>query len=221
MAENDENDDREETLSAVEAEIASELEDELGEIALHSPMRRLPAVPSVREVRTLLDCAREEPRDYLVLRLLYYTGTRVSELAAICFADVSQEDATVFIRGGKGDQDRYVCIEPTSLELIDTWRAGRSLAERIVDVQPRQINRIADEYGKRAGLVQKYEAMARSWSPHSLRHAFATHRYDAGMDLAVLKKLLGHRFLATTLIYVQTSMRHAQKQYRKTDPLAR
>jgi integrase/recombinase XerD len=207
------------TLSAIEMEIARELEPELGERAWLAPVRQLPAVPSVPEVRRLLDCAKGYPDDYLILRLFYYTGMRVGELSNARYADVSFDDETIFVRGGKGNQDRYVCVDPRTLELVQSLRGDRKLSDRIVPKNTRQLNLIMDEYGKRAGLVQKYEAMSRSFSPHSLRHAFATHRYNAGMDLAVLQKLLGHRFLATTLIYVHTGIHQEQKQYRKTDPL--
>jgi integrase/recombinase XerD len=105
------------------------------------------------------------------------------------------------------------------MELVRKWQGSRAPGEPIIGLQTRQLHRIVREYGLQTGLVQKYEAMMRSFSPHSLRHAFATHRHDAGMDLAVLQKLLGHRYLTTTMIYVQTSMRDASKQYRKSDPL--
>jgi integrase/recombinase XerD len=205
-------------LNGMLTEIAMELQDELGVLSLELVGKRLPAVPSAREVRTLLDCAKDAPRDYLILRLLYFTGMRVGELANVRFADVSHDEGTIFVRAGKGDKDRYVCVDAKTLRLVRQAQGSRPLDEIVVEVQERQINRVVDEYGRCAGLVQKYEAMLRSFSPHSLRHAFATHRYDSGMDLAVLQKLLGHRYIGTTLIYVETSMRQVRKQYRQTNP---
>lgn len=204
---------------AMAAELASELADEIGVEAFERHVKHLPAVPSVHEVNRLLNAARDEPRDYLIIRLLYYTGMRVGELAALCLADVQFDDGLLFIRGGKGDRDRYVCVDPETLRLIKEGHGKRELSERIVGLRPSAIERIVRKHGRHIGLVQKYEAMERSFSPHSLRHAWATHRHDAGMDLDTLRKLLGHQFLSTTMIYVETSMRHAQKQYRKTDPL--
>ncbi len=107
------------------------------------------------------------------------------------------------------------------MELVAKWRGRSKLSASVVGLQPRQIHHLMREYGLQLGLAQKYDAMLRSFSPHSLRHAFATHRYDAGMDLAILQKLLGHRYLTTTMIYVETSMRHAAKSYRKSDPMGR
>lgn len=210
---------RKATYRAMDREIAAELADEIGEVPIEMAVKQLPAVPSVREVRTLLDCARVEPRDYLMLRIFYSTGVRVAELSGLVFADVSQDDETIFVREGKGGYDRYVLIDARTLKLIHEWQGSRPVSDSIIDLQPRQMGRIVHEYGRLAGLVQKYEAMGRSFSPHSLRHAFATHRYDAGMDLGTIQKLLGHRFLTTTMIYVQTSMRHLRKEYDRTDTL--
>lgn len=206
-------------IRAMDREIADELADEIGEVPIEMAVKQLPAVPSVREVRTLLDCARVEPRDYLIVRIFYYTGIRVAELTGLAFADISQDDETVFVRGGKGGYDRYVLVDGRTLKLIQEWQGSRPVSDPVIDLEPRQIGRIVHDYGRLAGLVQKYEAMGRSFSPHSLRHAFATHRYDGGMDLATIQKLLGHRFLTTTMIYVHVSMRHMHKEYHKTDPL--
>lgn len=220
MAQDDDADDaRNAAIRAMDREIADELADEIGDVPVELAVKQLPAVPSVREVRTLLDCAKVEPRDYLMVRIFYYTGIRVAELSALTFADVSQDDETVFVRRGKGGYDRYVLIDSRTLKLIHDWQGSRPVSHPVIDLDTRQIDRIVHDYGRLAGLVQKYEAMGRSFSPHSLRHAFATHRYDAGMDLATIQKLLGHHFLTTTMIYVQMSMRHLRKEYHKTDPL--
>ena len=61
--------------------------------------------------------------------------------------------------------------------------------------------------------------MGRSFSPHSFRHAFATHCSENGMDLFTLKKLMGHTFLETTELYVATNMEKARKEYKKAHEL--
>src|SRR5690242_18747782 len=76
-------------------ELAAELADEMGDFSLALAAKRLPAVPSVREVEALLECARNEPRDYLMLRILYYTGVRAHEMSNLTFADISHDDGTV------------------------------------------------------------------------------------------------------------------------------
>jgi integrase len=85
---------------AMAAEIAAELADEMGDLDVDLARKTLPAVPTVREVRSLLDVTRPEARDHLIMRLLYYTGIRVGELAALCFADV-RDDETIFVRRGQ------------------------------------------------------------------------------------------------------------------------
>jgi integrase/recombinase XerC len=214
-------DDREmvETAHSMAREMLEELHDEMGELTLETAVKHLPAVPSVREVRALLEAARKDPRDYLVMRTLYATGVRRAELAAMRIADVSHDDATIFVRNGKGSEDRYVCVDLETLKRLRAWQGDRPVDDLLFGVKPQMVEHIVVTYGREVGLVQKYAAMERSFSPHSLRHAFATHRYEAGMDLAALQQLLGHRYLSTTLIYIHTSLRHLQKQYRKTDPL--
>lgn len=200
-------------------EMLAEMRAEFGDLATGLPMKHLPGVPTVREVHALLDSAKDEPRDHLILRILYYTGVRVGELEALRLADMSFYDGTAFVRGGKGNKDRYVCVDERTLKLVRDWQGDRPLSDAVIGLKSRQLERVVVHYGRVVGLVEKFEAMDRSFSPHSLRHAYATHRYDAGMDLAVLMKLLGHCFLSTTLVYVETSMRHARRVYRKTDPL--
>lgn len=202
------------------AEIVAELRDEFGgDLPIEVALKKLPATPSTREVRELIESARDHPRNYMILRLFYYTGVRVSELAHLCFADVSYDAGTVFVRSGKEDRDRYVFLDEHTLELVRRWQGERPPSDSVVGIRQRDLAALVTKYGKKVGLVQKYAAMGRGFSPHSLRHAFATHRYDMGMDLYVLMKLLGHQYVSTTLIYVQASMRHIRKAYRKTDPL--
>ena len=198
-------------------EVFEELVDELGDAALTG--KHLPAVPTRREIRRLIQAARP-PRDRLIMRLLYATGVRVGELVKLQAADV-RSDLTVFIRSGKEDKDRYVCVDPATMRMLERWIAADPNRESLLDISVRQVNRLVKEYAGPLGLVEKYEQMNRSFSPHSFRHAFATHSYENGMDLYVLKKLMGHEFLTTTEIYVATSMRYARKVYRKTNELCR
>ena len=76
----------------------------------------------------------------------------------------------------------------------------------MIGISVRQIRRIVEEAGEITGISQKYAAMDRVFSSHSLRHAFATHCYENGMRTLTLKKLMGHEYLATTEIYLYTSM---------------
>ena len=189
------------------AELVSELGDEE---ALKGG--KLPAVPTREEVRQILEVA-EPGRDAMILRLFYATGIRLAELTARQFCDIFYSERTIFIRSGKEDKDRYVCADPKTFEMLRAWQGDQGPDVLIFDVSDRQVQRIVDKYGEMTGISQKYEAMGRSFSPHSFRHAFATHCAENGMDLFTLKKLMGHAFLETTELYVATSMEKARKEY--------
>ncbi|MHC9539346.1 MAG: tyrosine-type recombinase/integrase [Vulcanimicrobiota bacterium] len=122
-------------------------------------------------------------------------------------------ERTIFIRSGKEDKDRYVCADPKTFEMLKIWQGDKGPDALIFEISDRQVQRIVDKYGEMTGISQKYEAMGRSFSPHSFRHAFATHCAENGMDLFTLKKLMGHAFLETTELYVATSMEKAKREY--------
>jgi site-specific recombinase XerD len=201
-------------------EIASELRDELGDISGEAAVKQLPAVPTKEEVFALLRAPQDE-RDHLVIRLFYATGVRNAELAHVRVADCSPEECRIFIRLGKEGKDRYVVADAHTFELLAKHLAGKTPDARVFDLEPRELERIVHRYADEIGLIAKYDAMQRSFSPDSLRHAFATHLYDNGMDLFTLKKLMGHQYLDTTEIYVQTSMRKTTEEYKRTHPLGK
>jgi len=199
-------------------EIAAELKGELGSVSVEAAVKQLPAVPTVEEVFALMR-APQDDRDRLVIRLFYATGVRTAELANVRFADLFWDDLLIFVRLGKESKDRYVGADSHTFKLLASHAEGKPLDELVCGVGSRELERIVHRYADEIGLVAKYEAMERTFSPDSLRHAYATHCYDGGMDLLALKKLMGHQFLTTTEIYVQTSMRRTMEEYRKAHPL--
>jgi integrase len=206
-------------LSPVEREEYEELKEEIKDITKRS--RRLPAVPSLEEVFHLLDTSIESKRDHLIIRLLYATGCRRSEIENMRLADVDFKNQRIFIRDGKGDKDRYVLIDKETARMLEEFTYGLALSDPIFDIEDRQINRRVKEWGERSGLSARYEAQDRSFTSHSLRHAFATHLYEAGVDLYTLRDLLGHRFLSTTRLYVHTSVGKRLTEYEACHPLSR
>lgn len=202
-------------------EFREELGDEVGEAEV--VVGRLPAVPSRDDFARLMTAftkGKNVFRDNLVIRLLYATGMRRAELAALRFCDISFETGTALVRAGKGDKDRYVCIDGDTLDALKQHRKGKELQEPVIGVGPRGIARIVEQAGKITGIAQRFEAMDRKFSTHCLRHAFATHCYENGMRTITLKKLLGHKFIATTLIYVHTATDACAIEYGRTNPFA-
>lgn len=212
-------------LSPLERERFEELDDEFEREEVGKRTRRLPAVPTREEVRRLLDTAREQDRnvgkrDYLIIRLMYATGCRRSELENMRLADMNYKEQRVFIRDGKWDKDRYVLIDKKTAELMEEFTYGLGLADPIFNIQDRQINRRIVHWATVTGLADRYDAQDRSFTSSSLRHAYATHMHEAGIDLYTLKNLLGHRFFTTTQIYIHIAVGNWLGQYERCHPLA-
>ena len=204
-----------------------EIRHELLEIWGGPPYERgdkLPATLSREECRQLMTAyieGKQAFRNNLISRILYATGMRGEELENLKVCDLLYDQGTIFIRAGKGDKDRYVCCDEETFGLVRQWceEQKKGLADPVIWVSVRQIRRIVEEAGELTGISQKYEAMGRVFSSHSLRHAFATHCYENGIRTLSLKKLMGHEFLATTEIYLYTSMRYEVEEFKKVGPL--
>lgn len=206
-------------MSPLERERLAELEDELKED--EATGRRLPAVPTREELAALLDLVeKNHHRDYIIIRLFYATGCRRSELEKMRLADLNLKEQRIFVRDGKWDKDRYVLVDKKTAQLLDDFTYGRALDDPVFDIQDRQINRRVVKWGEDAGIVARYDAQDRSFTSNSLRHCFATHMHEAGVDLFTLRDLLGHRFLSTTKIYVHAGVGKLIGDYERCHPLA-
>ena len=210
-------------LSPLERERFEELGDEINREEMST--RRLPAVPTRDEVRRMLQAAQAQDRDinkrdYLIIRLMYATGCRRSELENMRLADMNFKEQRVFVRDGKWDKDRYVLIDKKTAELMENFTYGLGLADPIFDIQDRQINRRIIHWAEVAGLAERYDAQGRTFTSHSLRHAYATHMHESGIDLYALKNLMGHRFFTTTKIYIHIAVSNWLDQYERCHPLA-
>lgn len=169
--------------------------------------KSLPIVLTKDEVVQLI-AAVPRRRSQLLLKLLYASGLRVSELVNLRLVDI--EGTTITVRSGKGRKDRMTVL-PQSLadelkqyirdhrltDLLFPGRNGRALTTRNVQA-------IIGRAAKRAGL-QKHV------TPHKMRHSFATHLLEAGTDVRVIQELLGHSNLQTTQIYTHVSREQLQK----------
>lgn len=151
-----------------------------------------PVVLTKDEISRLIDAAGSTQSERII-KLLYATGMRVSEVVKLRFEDIG-EDGTVHIKSGKGNKDR-ITIFPEALreELRGTgYVFGDS------PMTTRNVQQIIKRAAKRAG-IQKHV------TPHVLRHSFATHLLEDGTDVRIIQELLGHSNLQTTQIYTHVS----------------
>ncbi len=165
-------------------------------------------------------------RDRAILELLYASGLRVSELAGLDLRGVNLGESFVLVRG-KGDRERIVPFGSKARAALEAYLPVR---ERIL-IQARtgtpalflnaRGNRLTTRSVDRLlkGYVKRYGPNIRV-SPHSLRHAFASHLLAEGADLRAIQEMLGHKSLATTQRYTQVSVQHLIDVYDKTHPKA-
>ena len=140
------------------------------------------------------------------LSVAYGAGLRVSEVANLKVSDIDSERMTLRVEQGKGQRDRYVMLSPQLLELLrDWWRASRPQVwlfpgqNPINPMTPRQLNRAVTAAKDLAGIAKRV-------SPHTLRHSFATHLLEQGVDIRVIQVLLGHAKLETTALYTRVAV---------------
>jgi integrase/recombinase XerC len=163
-------------------------------------------------------------RDQAVLELAYSSGLRVAELAGLDLEDLDLRSGWVRVRSGKGAKDRDVPVGLPAADAVRAWLAERDDLVRSLPASPggppaalflgarggrlrdREIRRLLDRRLARAGLDSEY-------SPHSLRHSFATHLLEAGADLKAIKDMLGHASLATTERYTHLDLGSLRRAY--------
>jgi site-specific recombinase XerD len=163
---------------------------------------KLPVILSREEVVHFLECATDAGQ-HAILTTAYATGLRVSELTHLRVADIDSQRMTIRVEQGKGQKDRYVMLSPRLLpELRAWWKQTRSPHWLFPGTPPQEpisigaVQKACQQACRRAGIDKHI-------TPHSMRHAFATHLLEAGTDLRRIQLLLGHRSLATTARYLR------------------
>lgn len=194
--------------------------------------RKLPRVPTVEEMNTLLDRDMPESaafpeRDRAIFELLYGCGLRNSELVGIELGDLDSGNGLVLVRG-KGKKQRYVPLEGKAEEALKLYVAARQkiLNESGKNTRKLFINRRGGPLTTRSvGRIVKQIAVSSGLSPdvhpHTLRHAFGTHLLSEGADLRAIQELLGHERLSTTQKYTQLSIHQVMEVYDRTHPRAK
>ena len=174
---------------------------------------------TVDEALALIE-APKKPRDRLMLRLLYATALRASELLGLGEGDIDAAEGRLFVRSGKGSQDRYALIDGESLRQLLAFVHSQPKGTRIFRTTRAQLFILVKRAATSLGLLEKYEALGLSLSPHSFRHACASHCYQRGMDPDSVRRLLGHDDLRNTLLYIDCPLAIQQRQYHQTHPWA-
>jgi integrase/recombinase XerC len=192
--------------------------------------KKVPARLEEEEIEKLLETPDPETplgrRDCALLELLYATGLRVSELVGLDRSAVELEARLVRV-WGKGKKERIVPFGEPAAEALERYASDRAalagrgsraddalfLNARGGRLTARSVHRLVRRHLRQAALRS-------GLSPHSLRHAFATHLLERGADLRAIQELLGHASLSTTQKYTQVSTAQLLRVYEKTHPRA-
>ena len=162
-------------------------------------VKKLPVVLSINEVRTIISLIRK-PVVKMALTIIYSGGLRVSEAASLKVADIDGERRLLWVRDSKGGKDRCVPLsEPTLTQLRAFWRNTRAKEWLFPGRDGEQINIAILQSAFKTALLES--RISKKASVHTLRHSFATHLLECGVDIRIIQKILGHGNITTTCIY--------------------
>ncbi len=179
--------------------------------------RSLPKSLTKEDVKKLIKAVPPtRKRDRLIILLLYGTGLRASEVCNLKIEDVDFKRGILIVKGGKGAKDRVVPIPDFLLKEIEDYLKTREDGSEYLFVEvrrekkdrisPKTVWYLLKKYGEKAGIRV---------TPHMLRHSFATHMLEKGVDIRVIQEILGHSNLSTTQIYTKVTVEHLKRAQEK------
>ena len=191
--------------------------------------KKLPRFLYQEEARRLVEAPDTETlagkRDRAILELIYGSGLREAEAAALNVGDIDFRNGYVTVLG-KGSRRRKEPVGAEASKALKAYLQARMEQDQPADTESplflnqrggrlttRSYQNIVAKYAKQAGL-------AKSISPHGLRHSFATHLLDNGADIRAVQELLGHASVTTTQIYTHVSSARLRSVYDRTHPRA-
>jgi len=176
--------------------------------------RRIPAVLSIIEFQRLIQCVKNMKHKTMLL-LVYSCGLRAGELLNLQVRDIDGKRFLVNVREGKGVKDRIIPLSKFMLQVLreyyKTYRPGTWLFE--------SPNKEKYSYTSLSNIMRKASVRAKitkNVSLHTLRHSYATHMLDSGIDIRYIQEILGHSSIMTTEIYTHVTTKDLQKL---TNPL--
>lgn len=167
--------------------------------------RELPKIMNRKEIISFLGTI-DNLRDRAIFETVYGAGLRLSEIAHLRIQDIDSEQMRLFVHQGKGGKDRYTLLSQRNLDVLrEYWKEYRpnhpqgylfyTKSGKDHAISPHTIQDAFHKYRKRANLSAEF-------SVHTLRHCFATHLLESGVDVCRIKQLLGHTHIQSTTFYL-------------------
>ncbi|MGH7410401.1 MAG: site-specific tyrosine recombinase/integron integrase [Candidatus Methylomirabilis sp.] len=188
-------------------------------IPYHKTGRRLPEILSQQEVVRFFT-AIPNLKHRAIVMTLYAGGLRISEALHLRPSDIDSQRMVIRIEQGKGRKDRYVPLSPVLLTILrEYWKIVRPKSWLFPNpfqdkpLVPRTICKVVEKACGAAGIRKKVRT-------HSMRHSFATHLMDKGVNIRIIQTLLGHRSLRSTEIYTHVSKTYLQDTKSPLDDLS-
>jgi site-specific recombinase XerD len=182
--------------------------------------KKLPVILSGSEILDILKCMTNS-KHRLLLMITYSSGLRVSEVVSLKLTDLDCERQTVLIRSAKGRKDRYIMLSENVISLLREYCGTFHITDWLFPGQPaenhlsiRSAQRIFDQALAKAGIRKEV-------SIHSLRHSFATHLMENGIEIRYIQELLGHSSVRTTERYTHVAQRSVLKILSPLDSLGK
>jgi site-specific recombinase XerD len=188
-------------ISALKVFIVFYPHTKINELSLERPKksRKLPNVLSQEEVLEIIRCT-QNLKHRAIIALLYSCGLRISELINLKLIDFHIERKQLVVKSGKGRKDRYVSLADSFLPLLSNYYYSYKPKVYFVEGQkggkysPEAVRQFLRKSCAKAGIKKPV-------SPHTLRHSYATHLLENGVDIRYIQSLLGHARPETTMIY--------------------
>jgi site-specific recombinase XerD len=187
--------------------------------------KKLPSRLTKQQANRILEITYNYPYKYTFLRyrnhamfsVFFYTGLRKKELLKLRYADVDLDNLSIFVYQGKGSKDRIIPISSKLAEILSKYVSERKRLDRTCPEFFTSLNRnngVSNSSLKR--LISKIKDVSGIYfTAHKLRHTFATLMLEGGCDIYSLSRMMGHRDIKTTTIYLATSAEHLRKQMGK------
>lgn len=168
--------------------------------------RKLPDILTQEEVRSLFQAA-SNPKHKMLLMVIYSAGLRVSEASRLRLEDMDTARKMIHLRAAKGKKDRYTILSEVALNMLREYYRVYKPREYLFEggngrkhLAERSVQNVFERAVKAAGIRKQVTV-------HSLRHSFATHLLESGVDLRYIQELLGHSSSKTTEVYTHVSQK--------------